>query len=207
VTSASRELARAQGDLDRRVGELASRTSSQATESALAAEQRIQETLGQARSGVTALEEQLHGNVAAFTGMVEAQRAELETALDGRMREELSTVATVVDEMGLAQAQLARQLDTLVQQVAATEARIDDLASSTHGGASRLHALEQRMQESVHRLTGEVRAQREAVHALVAPAPARAPVAEGAGATDLLDDLERQLQQAESRLARLGDVG
>ena len=202
LTEAVQRLGQAQTDLDRRVGELATQMSEQTTATALEeAERRIVESLRQARSHMTSLEEQLQRDVTSVTGMVESQRAELQRALDDRMRDELTTVATVVDETGLAQAQLARTVDELVRQVAATEAKLDALASSAAAGTERLNAVERGMQESVHRLTDDVRAQRRAAEASAAPAGG-GPVAPA----DLLDALERQLQEAESRLARLGDL-
>jgi chromosome segregation ATPase len=219
LTGASQELARTQGDLDRRVGELAGRASGRADEATIqAAEQRIQETLGQVRSEVTALEQKVQADAGTLTRTVEAQRADLEGALDRRIREELAMVGTVVDETGLAQAQLARTVDDLMQQVATTEVRVNAVAASEEDTTMRLHALEQQMQESVRRLTREVRAQRDAMQAMLAateapdggPAadrPSPSPEPGSAPSAGLLYDLERQLQEAESRLARLGDVG
>jgi hypothetical protein len=94
---------------------------------------------------------------------------------------------------------------------AAIEARVDALASVMDEGGSRLRAFELRMQKSLDGLTGPVESVRRETHDT---SPVRR-LDRGVGQQEaprllpgeLLDGLERQLQEAEGRLARLTATG
>jgi hypothetical protein len=159
------------------------------------------------------LHEQHSQHAAALDQLVEAQRAELEEALDLRVRHELGGVATVVEGLTRARDQLAREVDRLVQQVVDAEVKIDGLAATSDTSASRLHSLEQHMEASLHHLTDQVRALRRRLEApvldqgLATAAMSAEPRHDASAGTPgngtLVDALERQLQAAESRLSRL----
>lgn len=153
-------------------------------------------------AGTSAAIEAAHGGLAS-----------LEVAMDERVRQEVAAIAPAVDDLTRARDRVAAEVDRLVHHAAATDARVEALTSSADMGVSGLHALEHRMQDAVHRLAKEIEAHRRSLQeqdvsppaVAVSPPGERATAAE-AGSADLLDALERQLREAETRLSRLDDV-
>lgn len=148
-------------------------------------------------------------NTASALEAVQARFGSVEGAMDERVQQGIGAVAPLVDHLTRAGDRVAAEVDRLGYQVAATEGRIDALTSSVDMGASRLRALEQRLQESVQRLAAEVKAQRgvrPGPPATPSTAPGEEATDEGTGSADLMHALERQLRKAESRLAGLEDL-
>ena len=166
----------------------------------------LREGLTQARLEFASLEQELQGSVVALAELVEAQRGQLETALSNRLSQEMAAVVGKVDELTEAHDSLRAKLDGLLESAFDTETRLNALSSSAEAAATRMDALEQRTAASVNRLTRLTESERDmregtrASHDVVAQeqvAPAGAPVT-----GSLLDALDRQLQEAELRLAR-----
>lgn len=209
--ASTRELARVQSDLDQRLVDLAGRVSDQPPAGQLleAVERRIGEAqaaiaglleaqraevdaaLAESRSAfdVTSLEEQLGDKVVALTQMVEVLRHDIEARFDDGVGPELATIAATSVE-------LARARDAL-------EARVGALAGLVDASAGRLQDLEHRIGASVSRLTRMVEAQARELREATKPPPPPEPVDQGDLAEgDLMGALERQLREAERRLAR-----
>lgn len=144
---------------------------------------------------------------------VHGQLGSLDVAIEERARQEVAAISPLIDDLTGARHRVAAEVDRLVHHAAATDARIDALTSSADMGVSRLHALEQRMQDAVHRLAREIEAQRRSLQgrALTPPSgdvppPVEPATAAEGGSADLMDALERQLRKAESRLSSLDDL-
>ena len=175
----------------------------------------LAEGLTQARLEFASLEQELQGSVAALSELVDAQRDELETALSNRLREGMAAVAGKVEQLTAVHDDLRGKIDGLLESAFDAETRLNALASSAEAAGSRMDAFEQSTAESVSRLTRLIeleRRMREDERALqdlatkearprTGTAPVPAPAAAPAGG-NLLDALDRQLQEAELRLAR-----
>lgn len=127
------------------------------------------------RSRLDALETQLGAVLARLDALAEAQRSGM-----------IETIAEVRAEMAEARDEFQVRVD----------ARLDALTAAAGADADRLQTLEQKVQESLRRMTRLVGAQ--------AHRPAEPPVPAttvGPHPTSLVDGLELQLQEAEARLA------
>ncbi|MGI8810773.1 MAG: hypothetical protein ACR2KK_23595 [Acidimicrobiales bacterium] len=214
VAEATKGLAAAQADLDRRVAEIGSALAAQPTSTQLAeafrgeiahAESRLARTLytqraelydalteglNQARTELASLGQQFHDGEVTLTQLVDTHRNELRTALSDRVREEVATLVRAAEELTHTRDQLHSRLDTVLASAVDTEVRLNELASSVEAGAARVHVLEQQMQEPVKLTVGDA----------PAPAPPPAPV------PNLVEALDRQIEEAEMRLARRGSA-
>ena len=175
----------------------------------------LAEGLTQARLEFASLEQEHQGSVAALSKLVDAQRDELETALSNRLRQGMAAVADKVEQLTEVHDELRGKIDGLLESAFDAETRLNALASSAEAAGSRMDAFEQSTAESVSRLTRLIeleRRMREDERALqdlaakrqrprtgTAPVP---PTAAAPAAGNLLDALDRQLQEAELRLAR-----
>jgi len=208
--ASTRELARVQSDLDQRLVELSGRVSTQPTGPQLVevVEHRIGEVqaaligmletqraevdcalaerIPRSASDVAALEEQFRSGVAALTQTVDVLRHDIEARFDDGVGPQLAAIAAASEELARARHWL--------------EARVAALADVVDVGGVRLRELEWRIEESTTRLTDLVEAQALEFRAT---APAPEPGDEGDAAEgDLMGALERQLREAELRLAR-----
>lgn len=182
VTESHQALARSQQDLGRRLVDMApsdppSAGNAQRTEALERGLEemsaRLTEGLARARAETTDLVAQLRKDVGALSRAVEAQRHQFETAGDAGVRAELSG---------------------LTQAVAGLRT-----SSGTHG--DRLEALEDQVKDVAVRLSSLIDAERAALPAPVGDGAAGLPGRVAGGG--LLDALDRQLRDAEGRLARL----
>ena len=130
----------------------------------------------------------LDARVAALTDMVEAHRREVAAVMQDRVPPDLSPLLGAVED----------RIGVLVREAAEQRARMDALLAA---GARRLQEVEQRMQDDVGRLTGLLEGQRRGLQSVLAVAPAPPPIEADPDGDDLLDVLERQLLEAERRLA------
>ncbi len=148
------------------------------------------------RSEVESLRDQLGAHVTALTHLVETQRTSIE-ALDDVVRTELSTVAQALHDLTKAGESAENRLEDLDRKALDGDAQVHALRALAEAGAGRVHALE-RKQASLQRLTRLLGAQAGARQ--VAGEGGAASVRQGT-AGDLLDSLDRQLLEAEGRLA------
>jgi hypothetical protein len=142
----------------------------------------------------TELIDGLDAKVAAVTGMVETHRREVAAVMQERIPPDLSPLLGAVED----------RINVLVREAAEQRARMDALLAAVDAGGRRLQEVEQRMQDDVDRLTGLLEGQRRGLQSILAVAskPAAPPPMEGdPDGDDLLDVLERQLLEAERRLA------
>lgn len=225
------ELAAAKDEIDRRLVEMTSWLSAQPTPEALMetfrgelkeVETRLARSpeapwaemdalsggLAQARLEITSLGEQLRASEEALMKLIETRREEVREAVAGRVRQEVASLVRAAEELIQARELVESKLDGLVETALDTEVRVNALASSTDAAAGGLQALEESTRERIHRLTAlidsERRAREEAQvrndqaareqRAAAAPPPPPPPT--------LLDALDRQLQEAEIRLAK-----
>jgi hypothetical protein len=216
VVESNRELNRAQSDLDQRVDDLASGLA-QAREregssegpdrpmqedyARLAAvvegqgaqlQAALAESLARELSRASELEQRVEERLAALTSLLQAQRTELFAALDNGVRLELGAVGQAVDELALSR----REVD----------GRLEELAGAWGAGESALRVLEKRIQESLDQLAEKVEAQGRGLQSALALLESRRgdapPRASSTGsASGLLEELERQLRDADARLA------
>lgn len=158
-----------------------------------------------ANTDVTSLREQLQGNALALTRMVEVQRADLETALEDRLGIELSTIHQSLAELVKGQAELEERVAGMAQDGWRLQAQVRALDAAVDGSASRLQLMEQKLDESVRQMTELLNAQRRELGTASAKprSVGEATFTPGAGGGDFLDDLERQLRAAETRLAEI----
>jgi hypothetical protein len=116
---------------------------------------------------------------------------------------DVSPLVRAVEELSQARAQIDDRIGVLVQEAAEQRARMDALLAAVDGGSRRLQEVEQRMHDDVDHLTGLLEGQRRGLQSLLSStaSPTVTPVGDADG-DDLLDVLERQLLEAERRLAR-----
>ena len=175
LAESNQELARAQRDLER----------------------RIEERVGKADASVAALEKRLRGDVTTLAQAVETVRGDLEGSLGAPLGTGMAMVVQAVQE-------LARGRDEIKASVGG---RVEALTSAVEDGSSRVRALERRTEESIERLTEALEDQRRELKEVTATHRLDYGIDGGtlgrSAAGELLDGLERQLQEAEGRLARL----
>jgi len=218
LCASARELAGAQIDLDHRLVDMAVHVSAQPAapqvvdvverrvgeaQAALAASiaahrTEVDAALAErlpAAQGVASLEEQLRSSVLTLTQGVDGLRRDIEARFDDGVGPQLKAMAATSVE-------LCRDRDRLEAQVAALSEVVD-------AGGRRLEGLEQRIETSVARLTRLIEAQGVELREAIAERPAPQPADGGAPAEgDLIGALERQLREAERRLAqRVGSSG
>lgn len=186
LTESNRELSRAKADLERRIDDVA----------------------GKAGADAAGLEHRLQGEVARLRQLVETLRGEIEAPLGAPVQHGMTMVIEGIQELARARDEVTTSLEALLGGARDAEARMATLASAIEDGGSRLRALELRMQQSVDRLTGALEAHRRELKVAGAAngrldRPAEPSAAGEPTASLLLDGLERQLQEAEGRLARL----
>ena len=166
--------------------------------------------LAEARLGIASLEQQLRASEAALTQLVEAQREEARNAVGDQVRQEVASLVRAAEELAQAREVVEGKLDGVVETALDTEVRVNALATSVDAGAGRLQALEQSTRESIDRLTAlidserrareEFQARNEQAAAREKRAVAVAPPTPAG--PSLLDALDRQLREAEARLAQ-----
>lgn len=146
--------------------------------------------------------------LAAVTGELPALRSAIERVAEearavsqaqAALDVELADLGRRVDGVASSGEELRAQLDGVAKEAAEGAARLDVVVNAADAEASRLHTLEQNVQSAVRRMTRMVGAQGRHRPA-PAPSPPEGPATLPPGR--LLDDLERQLQEAEGRLAR-----
>ena len=170
-------------------------------------DRRLDEGVEKARDEVTALEQRVRADVTALTDLVQALRADLEASLGAPVRTGLPMVVEAIQELARARG-VTGNVEGLVTKTRDAEARMEALASAIEDGSDRLRALELRMQNAIDRLTGALQTHRRD---LTVAGEAGIRLDTGVGHTvtggstpgELLDGLERQLQEAEGRLAQL----
>ena len=135
----------------------------------------LSEALDLARTQVASLEERIDG----LSSSAHAQRQEAERVPIEAAREALAAVGTPLRDLTLARQEL--------------EHRLELLAEWADAGDARQHVLEQRLNDCAERIT--VIAERLAAQLAPPPAPVRPP-------GELLESLERQLREAEARIAK-----
>ncbi len=166
----------------------------------------LTEGLTQARLEFASLEQELRGSVVALSELVEGQRDQLEPALSNPLSQEVAAVVGKVDELAEAHDSLRAKLGGLLESAFDTETRLNALSLSVEAGATRMDVFEPSTAESVNQPTRLIESERDmrevkrTSHALV---PQDQMASGGAPVTGtLLDALDRQLQEAELRLAR-----
>ena len=135
----------------------------------------LAEALDLARTQVASLEERIDG----LSSSAQAQREEAERMPIEAAREALAAVGAPLRDLTLARQEL--------------EHRLELLAEWADAGDARQHVLEQRLNECAERIT--VIDERHAAQMASPPAPVRPP-------GELLQSLERQLREAEARIAK-----
>lgn len=201
LAESTRAVARAQGDLDQRLGDLAAHVAALAgldPEAAGAGElAELRAGVAGALGAVESLEQRSRAELAAVAALLEAQRKDLTEALHDVAHETLMSMAEPLRDLTKAREDFERRLESLQHKAQQDHRRVEALNASATAGASRLHALEQKLHTSVQRLIHPVGANPDEGEAAPAPAVERRP----AGA--LLESLERQLREAEERLGQL----
>ena len=135
----------------------------------------LAEALDLARTQVASLEERIDG----LSSSAQAERQEAERVPIEAAREALAAVGAPLRDLTLARQEL--------------EHRLELLAEWADAGDARQHVLEQRLNDCAERIT--VIAEHQAAQMAPPPAPVRPP-------GELLESLERQLREAEERIAQ-----
>jgi chromosome segregation ATPase len=182
LVEGNRALAEAQAQLDRRLAEMET-----------AGSWRVEET----EVRLTQLIEARHAGTQSVVADALAESRAGVASLEQQLRDELETVASVNAALRRADRELDGRLDLLAERVAHIAGDVAEVTSSSQAGASRLQALEQDLHDAVMRLTTLLEASRRQSAADAVRQPPPPPVA-----GDLIEGLERQLQEAESRIAR-----
>lgn len=192
------------GPVDPRWAEEAERRIAEALRAELQA--AISDRVAKATVDAASIQEQVRSNAMAITHMVEVQRTDLQGALDDRLSLELASVNQSLADLAKAQAEIEARLDALADRAQQVEGQVSAVAASVRADTTRLHTLEQKIDESIRRLTELAEARRREVRTAQPSAArkAQAASADVAAGGDLLDSLERQLQEAETRLAEVG---
>lgn len=136
----------------------------------------VAERLGLLRAEIGLLERRNQEERAEVAALLEAQRKELGEALHDVAHETLMSVAEPLRELTKAREAFERRLESLQQRAQDDQRRVAVLKASADAWASKLHALEDRVQGFVQK---------------------RRP------AKPLLESLEQQLREAEERLGQL----
>ena len=158
------------------------------------AESDLESRTAPAGAGIAGLEERLRGDVATLVQLVETLRGDIEGPLGTSAQNGMAMVVRAIQE-------LAQGRDEV-------KARLDALASAIEEGGGRVQELELRIEKSIDGLSAALDDYRRELR-LSATTNGRLdragePAASGTPTPgELLDGLERQLQEAESRLARL----
>lgn len=161
--------------------------------------------LAQARLEIASLGEQLRASEEALRQLIETRREEVRNAVAERVRQEVATLVRAAEELLQARELVESKLDGLVETALDTDMRVNALASSADAAAGGLHALEESTREWVHRLTALIdneRRAREEAQARNDQAAREQRAAAPPPPPTLLDALDRQLQEAEVRLAK-----
>lgn len=158
------------------------------------AESDLKSRIAPAGARVAGLEERLQGDVTTLTQLVETLRGDIEGPLGTSAQNGVAMVVQAIQE-------LARGRDEV-------RARLDALASAIEEGGGRVQELELRMDKSIDGLSTALDDYRRELRLSAARHGSldRTSEATGSGTPtpgELLDGLERQLQEAEGRLARL----
>ena len=187
VAEWSRQVTRAYRELTTRVVELAQRV----------------DTRGGAGPRLDDLDrrvDELH----ASTSMVQERADAGLVAASDRLDAGLAAVTTRLDDLGAAGDDLEARLEALHRRSIEAESRLAAVTAAAEAENGRVHALEEKVQASLRRMTRLVGAQGR--HRPAAPVDVRPP-APAPPSTAMLDDLDRQLREAESRLARRSSGG
>ncbi len=171
-------------------------------------ERRIEETVGDAGADLEGLERRLRDDVSTLTQVVETLRGDIEGPLGQPVRTGLAMVVQAIQELARARDAVKGSVDAVLANARDAEARMDALTSAIEDGGGRLRALELRMQKSIDRLTGALQVHRRQVGVASATNGGTDHRVGGASTGEptpgeLLDGLDRQLREAEGRLARL----
>lgn len=211
--SAVAQLAEAHRQLDLRVGELAVRTEASPAEDEARLVQEVADVRDDLAATVDAdgmrlraeladgfqrleaeiasLERRHRDELGEIAALLDVQRKEFTEALHDVAHETLMSVAEPLRDLTGAREEFERRLESLQQRAQDDQRRLAALYATTSAGASRLRALEQRLQVPVHDLVHPVDGSEEP------PAPQVQRRAPGA----LIESLERQLRDAEERLS------
>lgn len=145
-----------------------------------ASQEALNTRLEVVRTEAAEREHQVQHAMSRLSAMVAALRTDLETSIEAAVRFETAALEQAQDAQWGAQAELKRVLE--------------DLAASVQAGEARLHALEERVHKALTLLA----------EGMEPSPPSRLAVA--ASANTLLEDLERQLEAAEGRLAQRAEI-
>jgi septal ring factor EnvC (AmiA/AmiB activator) len=153
--------------------------------------------LGRSNAELAASQAALDQHVAELSEQVAAA-----PVTEERVPADLSPLVRAVEELSQARGQIDDRVDVLVREAAEQRARMEALLAAVDGGARHLQEVEQRMRDDVDRLTGLLEGQRRGLQSVLSSASdsTMASVGDPDG-DDLLDVLERQLLEAERRLA------
>ena len=162
----------------------------------------------QAGTDVAGLEERLRGDVTTLTRLVETLRGDIEGPLGTSAQNGMAMVVQAIQELARGRDEVKASVEDLLADAGGAQARADALASAIEAIGGRLQELELRMEKSIDGLSAALDDYRRELR----PSGAtngrldRTGEATGSGTPtpgELLDGLERQLQEAEGRLARL----
>jgi phage-related tail protein len=167
-------------------------------------QQAIREGLALVRQEVASLEKQLLASAEARPQGVEAQRTQTGggTVVGARIEQQLATVAEAVRQLTRAGDELERTVGGLLDNAQKTEMRVSALSSLADAGARRLHTLEQGISEALNRLTVPAAEGTKELGRAMPGDTSTTRWADGAPVSmTLLDAIDRQLRDAEIRLA------
>ncbi len=191
IAEANRQLAQVQGDLDEKLRQLAARPGPDPEAAELRA--ALAEGLDLLRAEIAGIEARIGDESAALIARLETQRAELTQALHDVVQETLMAVAEPLRDLTSAREDFERRLESLQRMAREGEQQREALAASADAGASRHHALEQRINATAQQVARLIELQTQTV-----PAPPGGPPVPGG----IMESLERQLRAAEVRLLR-----
>ena len=195
------------GEIAEAEARLAGSAASDRTELQLA----LRDGLAIVRREVASLEEQLRATADALPQLVERQRSQTGTVKVDRMEQQLATVAESVRRLTSAQDDLERTVGGLLDDALKTEMRVSALSSLADAGTRRLETLEQGISQALVRLTALVehrrdipsaRVEKDELDKVTMGEESTTQWADGPpDSGTLLDALDRQLREAEMRLA------
>ena len=140
------------------------------------------------RAEIASVEQRSRDEFAEVTTLLEGLRKELTDAVHDVAHETLMAVAEPLRDLTKAREEFELRLESIQQKAHEDRRRVEALNASAGAGASRLHALEQKLHTSMQRLIHQAGAN---------------PEAERRPSGALLDSLDRQLREAEERLGQL----